>query len=151
MHIFTISNSIGGSVYLPVLYKNVLLVDCAKVNMLSWNNYPTNLVGGYHEGSTEIMLALYKLNGVLFNANVVYLFKIHNQEPQRYQYREIAFMTFNPNHKNKYDEPWGESGFYGSHIDNISEYFDKYKNIQNDVILRDCDRELWLSQCTLIS
>ena len=34
MHIFTISNSIWGSVYLPVLYDNVLLVDCAKVNML---------------------------------------------------------------------------------------------------------------------
>ena len=25
-------------------------------------------------------------------------------------------MTFNPNHKNKYDKPWGESGFYRSHI-----------------------------------
>ena len=43
MHIFTILNSIGGSVYLPVLYKNVLLMDCARVNMLGWNNYPTNL------------------------------------------------------------------------------------------------------------
>ena len=98
MHIFTISNSIGGSVYLRVLYKNVLLVDCAKVNMLGWNNYPTNLVGGYHEGSNEIMLALYKLNEVLFNANVVYSFKIYNQEAKRYEYRENAFMTFDPNH-----------------------------------------------------
>ena len=55
MHIFTISNGIGGSVHLPVLYNNVLLVECAKVNMLGWNKYPTNLVGGYHEGSDEIM------------------------------------------------------------------------------------------------
>ena len=40
MHIFTISNSIGGSVLLPVLYENVLLAECAKVNMLGWNNFP---------------------------------------------------------------------------------------------------------------
>ena len=45
--------------------------------MLRWNNYPTKLVGGYHEGSNEIMLALYKLNEVLFDANVVYPFKIY--------------------------------------------------------------------------
>ena len=55
--------------FLPVLYENVLLVDCARVNMLGWNSYPTNLVGGYHEGSNEIMLALYKLNEVLFNVS----------------------------------------------------------------------------------
>ena len=56
-------------------------------------------MGGYHEGSNEIMLALYKLNEVLFNANVVYPFKIYNQEAQRYEYRKNAFMTFNLNHK----------------------------------------------------
>ena len=55
--------------FLPVLYENVLLVDCARVNILGWNNYPSNLVGGYHEGSNEIMLALYKLNEVLFNVS----------------------------------------------------------------------------------
>ena len=86
---------------LPFLYDNVLLVDCAKVNMLRWKNYPTDLVGGYPEGSKEIMLALYKLNEVLFDANVVYPFKIYNQGAQRYEYRKNAFMTFNPNHKNK--------------------------------------------------
>ena len=53
-------------------------------------------------------------------------------------------MTFNPNHKNKYDKPWGESGFFRSNIENINEYFDKYKDIQNDVILSDCDRQSWL-------
>ena len=39
---------------------------------------------------------------------------------------------------------WGESGFFRSNIENINEYFDKYKDIQNDVILSDCDRHLWL-------
>ena len=101
-------------------------------------------MGGYHEGSNEIMLALYKLNEVLFNANVVYPFKIFNQEAQKYEYRENAFTAFNPNHKIKYDKPWGESGFFRSNIENINEYFDKYEDIQNDVILSDCDRQLWL-------
>ena len=78
MHIFTISNSIGGSVYLPVLYKNVLLVDCAKVNMLGWNNYPTNLVVGYHSGSNEIMLALYKSYSMqMWYISLKYIIKKH--------------------------------------------------------------------------
>ena len=144
MNIFTISSGIGGSVYLPVLYDNVLLVECAKVNMLGWNNYPTNLVGGHHEGSDEIMVALYKLNEVIFDATVVYPFKIYNQEAQRYKYRKHAFMTFNPNHKNKYDKPYGESGFYRSYIENISQYFDKYENIRNEELMRESDRQLWL-------
>ena len=33
-------------------------MDCAKVNMLRW---VANLVGGYPEGSKEIMLALYNI------------------------------------------------------------------------------------------
>ena len=78
MHIFTISNSIGGSVYLRVLYKNVLLVDCAKVNMLGWNNYPTNLVVGYHSGSNEIMLALYKSYSMqMWYISLKYIIKKH--------------------------------------------------------------------------
>ena len=95
-------------------------------------------MGGYHEGSNEIMLALYKLNEVLFNANVVYPFKIFNQEAQKYEYREKAFTAFNPNHKIKYDKPWGESGFFRSNIENINEYFDKYKDIQKLVLIVGC-------------
>ena len=80
---------------LPFLYDNVLLVDCAKVNMLRWKNYPTNLVGGYPEGSKEIMLALYKLNEVLFDANVVYPFKIYNQGGDYcFGFLELWFVLF---------------------------------------------------------
>ena len=64
------------------------------------------MIGGYHEGSNEIMLAPYKLNEVLFDATVVYPAKIYNQEAQRY---DNAFMTFNPNHKNKHDKPFRDS------------------------------------------
>ena len=71
LYLFTVANTIGGSNLLPVLYENNLLAEHAKVNMLGWNNFPSSMVGGYHEGSNEIMLALYKLNEVLFNATVV--------------------------------------------------------------------------------
>ena len=123
VHLFTVANTIGGSNLLPVLYEKNLLAECAKVNMLGWNNFPTSMTGGYHEGSNEIMLALYKLNEVIFKATVVYPMMIFNQEAQKYEYKENAFMTFNPSHKNKQDKPYGESGFYRSNIVNISEYF----------------------------
>ena len=84
IHFFTVANTIGGSNLLPVLYENNLLAECPKVNMLGWNNFPSSMVGGYHEGSDEIMLALYKLDEVIFNAIVVYPMMIYNQEAQRY-------------------------------------------------------------------
>ena len=123
IHLFTVANTIGGSNLLPVLYENNLLAEHAKVNVLGWNNFPTSMTGGYHEGSNEIMLALYKLNEVIFKATVVYPMMIFNQEAQKYEYKENVFMTFNPSHKNKHDKPYGESGFYRSNIVNISEYF----------------------------
>ena len=144
IHVFTVSNTIRGSIKLPVLYENKLLAERAKVNMLGWNNFPSNMVGGYHEGSDKIMLALYKLNEVLFDATVVYPSKIYNQEAQRYEYRDNAFMTFNLNHKNKHDKPFGDSGFCRSTVVNISEYFDKYTILQNESVLREYDFELWL-------
>ena len=102
------------------------------------------MIGGYHEGSNEIMLAPYKLNEVLFDATVVYAAKIYNQEAQRYEYKDNAFMTFNPNHKNKHDKPFGDSGFYRSNVVNISEYFDKYTKLQTESILEEGEFELWL-------
>ena len=39
IHVFTVSNTIGGSMYLPVLYENKLLAESAKVNMIGWNNF----------------------------------------------------------------------------------------------------------------
>ena len=125
-------------------YINKFLAECAKVNMLGWNNFPSSMVGGYHEGSNEIMLALYKLNEVLFNATVVYPLMIYNQEAQRYEYKDNAFMTFNPSHKNRHDKPFGDSGFYRSNIVNISEYFDKYTTLNKESILEKNDNELWL-------
>ena len=124
IHLFTVANTIGGSNLLPVLYENNLLAECPKVNMLGWNKFPSSMTGGYHEGSDEIMLALYKLNEVIFKA--IDDMMIYNQEAQKYEYEENAFMTSNPSHKNKHDKPSGESGYYRSTVDNIIDYFDKF-------------------------
>ena len=99
VHLFTVANTIGGSYLLPVLYENNLLAICPKVNMLGWGNYPLKMIGGYDEGSDEIMLALYKLNEVIYEAIVVYPNLIYNQEAQRYEYKKNSFMTFNSSHK----------------------------------------------------
>ena len=68
---------------------------------------------------------------------------IYNHKAQKYEYKENAFMTFNPRHKNKHDKPYGESGFYGSNIVNISKYFDKYTTLTKESILEENDYELW--------
>ena len=54
-----------------------------------------------HEGSDEVMLALYKINEVVFDARVVYPFMVYNYESESYEYRKNSFMKFNPFEKNK--------------------------------------------------
>ena len=44
---------------------------------------------GFHEGSDEVMLALYKLNEVTFKAMVVYPFKVLNFESDQMSMRKI--------------------------------------------------------------
>ena len=71
------------------------------INMLEWHKYKTLLPRGFHEGSDEVMLALYKLNEVLFDARVVYPHRVYNYESDSYEYRKNSFMKFNPFEKNK--------------------------------------------------
>ena len=42
-----------------------------EINMLGSHKYKTLLPRGFHEGSDEVMLALYKINEVVFDARVV--------------------------------------------------------------------------------
>ena len=57
-----------------------------EINMLGWHQYQSELPKGFHEGSDEVMLALYKLNEVIFNAKVVYPFMVFNYESERLIY-----------------------------------------------------------------
>ena len=46
------------------------------INMIGWHQLPSDLPTGLYEGSDELMLALYKINEIIFDAIVVYPFKI---------------------------------------------------------------------------
>ena len=65
-----------------------------EINMLGWHQYQTELPKGFHEGSDEMMSALYKLNEVMFDARVVYPFMVYNYEKERYEYRKNSIMKF---------------------------------------------------------
>ena len=65
------------------------------------HKYPSELPKGFHEGSDEVMLALYKLNELIFKARVVYPFKVYNYESEQYEYKRNSFMKFIPSEQNK--------------------------------------------------
>ena len=88
-----------------------------------------DLPKGFHEGSDEIMLALYKINEVIFNAITVYRYKILNVESGRFDYKKNSFMRFIPH---EHDKIFNESGFYRSTIDDIPQYFEEFTRIQFD-------------------
>ena len=54
------------------------------VNMLGWHQFKIDLPKGFHEGSDEVMLALYKINEVVFDAIVMYPPKVYNFESENY-------------------------------------------------------------------
>ena len=62
------------------------------------------------------MLAIYKHNSVVFNATVFYPYLRKDSGTDKWAYDEHAFMRFTPQHKNYYDKPWGENGYYSSTV-----------------------------------
>ena len=88
-----------------------------QVTLSYTDKYPTLIQKEFYEGSDVVMLALYKLNEVLFEAIVVYprehiLLKTYNFESLRYEYRKNSFMRFIPSEKNKSHKIFNETGFY---------------------------------------
>ena len=69
------------------------------VNMIGWHRFPTSLPKGFHERSDEVMLSLYKINEVVFEAIVIYTSKIFNYESGNYEYRRNSFMRFIPHER----------------------------------------------------
>ena len=82
------------------------------INMIGWHQFPSELRKGFHEGSNEIMLALYKINEVVFNAITVYPYKILNVESGSYEYKKNSFMRFIPHERNEHDKVFNESGLH---------------------------------------
>ena len=100
--------------------------------MVGWHQFPSDMPEGFQEGSDEIMLALYKINEVVFNAITLYPYKILNAASGRYDYQKNSFMRFIPHERNKHDKIFNESGFYRSTIDDIPQYYEEYTRIQLD-------------------
>ena len=90
------------------------------------------------------MLALYKLNEILFDARVVYPFRVYNYESESYEYRKNSFMKFNPFEKNKNYKMLDETGFYRSTIDNISESFLAFDEMLRQLSLTAIGRDVWI-------
>ena len=70
MHLSSIVRELG--VHVERLASCRSTIQPNEINMLGWHKHKTLLPRGFHEGSDEVMLALYKLNEVLFEARVVY-------------------------------------------------------------------------------
>ena len=103
-----------------------------------------SLPRGFHEGSDEVMLALYKINEVVFDARVSYPYMVYNYESRDYEYRKNSFMKFNPSEKNKHYKMLDETGFYRSTIDNISEYFLAFDEMLRQLSLTAIERDVWI-------
>ena len=74
MHLSSIVRELG--VHVERLASCRSTIQPNEINMLGWHQYQTLLPRGFHEGSDEVMLALYKLNEVMFEARVVYPFMV---------------------------------------------------------------------------
>ena len=112
------------------------------INMLGWHQHPSGFPNGSHEGSDEVMLALYNLNEVTFKAMVVYPFKVYNFESDQYEYKKKNFMKFIRSERNKNYKIYNQTGFYRSTVDNILEYFFKFDQMQRDPSAYDIERDV---------
>ena len=114
------------------------------INMIGWHQLPSDLPTGFHEGSDEVMLALYKINEIIFDAIVIYPYKIRNVESGNYEYKKNSSMRFISHEKNKHDKIFIESGFYRSRVDNITTYFEEFTRIQRDESADNRDKDLYV-------
>ena len=93
------------------------------LNIFGWSNRPSEMLSDIHSGSDELMLAMYKHNGVVFNATVFYLYSCKNSVTDTWEYDKHAFLRFIPEHENYYDKPWEENGHYSSTVSHVKFYF----------------------------
>ena len=78
-------------------------VESNVINMVGLHQLPSDLAEGFQEGSDEIMLALYKINEVVFNAITLYPYKILSAESGKFEYKKNSFMRFIPHERNKHE------------------------------------------------
>ena len=113
-------------------------------NMIGWHQYPTDLPKGFLQGCDEVMLALYNINEVIFDALVIYPFKIKNTESGQYDYKKHSFIRFIPHERTKHDKIYNESGFYRSQVNNVTIYYEEYSRSQEDKSADTRDKDLFV-------
>ena len=89
-------------------------------------------------------IVLYKINELVFNAIVLYPFKVYNFESGNYEYKKNSFMRFIPHERNKNYKIFDETGFYRSTVKNIPEYFGEFDRMQVDPSVSDRDKDLMI-------
>ena len=62
-----------------------------------------------HDGTSELMLQIYKFNHVSFRANVLYPYQRRNLDTGIFEYRANSFMRFIPTDDNMKNVPYGEN------------------------------------------
>ena len=75
-----------------------------------------------HDGTSELMLQIYKFNHVAFRTNVLYPYQRRNLHTGIFEYRANSFMRFIPTDNNMNDIPFGENGYYCSTMTQAGEY-----------------------------
>ena len=102
------------------------------VNMIGWHQFSTSLPKGFHEGSDEAKLSLYKINEVVSRAIVMYPPEVYNFESENFEYKKKSFMRFIPHERNEHYKVFNKLDFYRSTVDSIPVYFQEYSRIQDD-------------------
>ena len=93
------------------------------INLFGWNTkYPHMLHHDIHDGTSELMLQIYKFNHVAFRANVLYPYQRRNLNTGIFEYISNSFMRFIPTDNNMNDILYGENGYYCSTMTQAGEY-----------------------------
>ena len=93
------------------------------INIFGWNTkYPHMLHHDIHDGTSELMLQIYKFNHVAFRANVLYPYQRRNLNTGIFEYRSNSFMRFIPTDNNMNDISYGKNGYYCSTMTQAGEY-----------------------------
>ena len=75
-----------------------------------------------HDGTSELILQIYKFNHIAFRANVLYPCQRRNLHSGIFEYRANSFMRFIPTDNNTNDIPYGENGYYCFTMTQAGEY-----------------------------
>ena len=81
-----------------------------------------------HDGTSELMLQIYKFNHIAFHANVLYPYQRRNLNTGIFEYRSNSFMRFIPTDNTMNDISYGENGYYCSTMTQVESIYNYLYN-----------------------